>query len=83
VNFGAFTAFLSVNTCVVLDRVGGKRALNIGVGALAVAMVGAAASIWLIFSLSRTALTVGLIWLALGLLYVGLRSRAIRGGDAR
>ena len=83
VNFGAFTAFLSVNGCVVLDRVGGKRALNIGVGALAVAMVGAAASIWLIFSLSRTALTVGLIWLALGLLYVGLRSRAIRGGEAR
>jgi putrescine importer len=79
VNFGAFSAFLAVNACVVVDRVGGKRALDIGVSALAVAVVGATASIWLIFSLSRTALSVGLIWLTIGLLYVGLRSRAVRG----
>jgi putrescine importer len=78
VNFGAFSAFLAVNACVVIDRVGGKRALNIGVIALAVALVGAAASMWLLFSLSRTALTVGLIWLVVGLVYVGLRSRAVR-----
>jgi putrescine importer len=79
VNFGAFSAFLAVNSCVVIDRVGGKRALKIGVTALAVALVGAAASIYLICSLSRTALTVGLIWLVIGLVYVGLRSRAVRG----
>ena len=78
VNFGAFSAFLAVNACVVIDRVGGKRALKIGVLALAVALVGATASIWLIFSLSRTALTVGLTWLVIGLLYVGLRSRVVR-----
>jgi putrescine importer len=83
VNFGAFSAFLAVNACVVIDRVGGRRALNIGVISLAVAFVGAAASTWLIFSLSRTALTVGLIWLAIGLLYVGLRSRALRVSAAR
>ena len=78
VNFGAFSAFLAVNACVVIDRVGGKRALNIGVLALTVALVGAAASMWLLFSLSRTALTVGLTWLVVGLVYVGLRSRAVR-----
>jgi hypothetical protein len=78
VNFGAFSAFLAVNACVVIDRVGGRRALNIGVLALTVALVGAAASMWLLFSLSRTALTVGLIWLVVGLVYVGLRSRAVR-----
>jgi putrescine importer len=81
VNFGAFSAFLAVNACVVIDRVGGKRALNIGAVALAVALVGAAASAWLIFSLSRTALTVGLIWLTIGLVYVGLRSRVVRGAE--
>jgi putrescine importer len=80
VNFGAFSAFLAVNACVVIDRVGGKRALAVGAISLAVALVGAIASIWLIFSLSRTALTVGLVWLAVGLVYVGLRSRAVRGG---
>jgi putrescine importer len=83
VNFGAFSAFLAVNSCVVLDRVGGRRALNTGVISIAAALAGAAASTWLIYSLSRTALTVGLIWLALGLLYVGLRSRAIRARDAQ
>jgi hypothetical protein len=80
VNFGAFSAFLAVNACVVIDRVGGKRALAVGAISLAVALVGAIASTWLIFSLSRTALTVGLVWLAVGLVYVGLRSRAVRGG---
>jgi putrescine importer len=83
VNFGAFTAFLSVNACVVIDRVGGRRALNVSVTSLAVALVGAAASTWLIFSLSRTALAVGLIWLAIGLLYVGLRRQALRVSEAR
>jgi amino acid transporter len=78
VNFGAFSAFLAVNSCVVIDRVGRKRALHIGVLALAVALVGASASIWLIFSLSRTALTVGLIWLVIGLAYVGVRGRVVR-----
>jgi putrescine importer len=82
VNFGAFSAFLAVNACVVIDRVGGKRALSVGVISLAVALVGALASMWLIFSLSRTALTVGLVWLAVGLVYVGLRSRAVRSGGA-
>jgi len=83
VNFGAFSAFLAVNACVVLDRVGSRRALNVSAISLAAALVGATASIWLIFSLSRMALTVGMIWLTLGLLYVGLRTRAIRGGAAR
>jgi putrescine importer len=81
VNFGAFSAFLAVNACVVLDRVGSRRALNVSAISLAAALVGATASIWLIFSLSRMALTVGMIWLTLGLLYVGLRTRAIRGGS--
>jgi putrescine importer len=75
VNFGAFSAFLSVNICVVADRVGGKRALRVGIFSLLLACAGAAASAWLIFSLSRMALSVGLVWLLVGLCYVTYRRR--------
>ena len=67
VNFGAFSAFLTVNICVV--------ALRTGIIARVLAAAGAAASIWLIFSLSRMALTVGIVWLLIGVCYVAYQRR--------
>ena len=69
VNFGAFTAFMAVNACVVFDRSFGRRHLQVGWPAAGLAFAGAAASLWLIVSLSRTALSVGLAWLSIGLLF--------------
>ena len=83
VNFGAFSAFLMVNSCVVADRVAGKGALRVGIIAAVLAGAGAAASIWLLFSLSRLALTVGIVWLVVGLCYVGYqRRRSVAAGLA-
>jgi putrescine importer len=83
VNFGAFSAFLMVNICVVAAGVGGKGALRVGSIGLLMACAGAVASIWLIFSLSRLALTIGLTWLVVGLCYVAYqRRRAVATGLA-
>ena len=71
VNFGAFTAFLAVNLCVLFDHVGGRRELPGGWVKLLQAAAGAVAAAWLILSLRRTALAVGLFWLGL----VGLVGR--------
>ena len=83
VNFGAFSAFLMVNACVVADRVAGKGVLRVGIIAAVLACAGAVASIWLLFSLSRLALTVGIVWLLIGLCYVGYqRRRSVAAGLA-
>jgi putrescine importer len=83
VNFGAFSAFLMVNICVVADRLAGQGALRVGIIAAVLAGAGAAASVWLIFSLSRLALTVGSVWLVVGLCYVGYqRRRTVAAGLA-
>jgi putrescine importer len=78
VNFGAFSAFLSVNLCVLIDHLGGRRALGGGAGKLLLAGAGAAASGWLLVSLSGTAQTVGGVWLVLGLLYITGLTRGFR-----
>ena len=78
VNFGAFSAFFAVNACVVFDRSVGRRELQAGWLAVGLAFAGAAASLWLIVSLSRTALTVGALWLVVGVLFFVFRARAFR-----
>ena len=82
VNFGAFSAFLAVNACVVFDRSFGRRQLQVGWLTAGLAFAGAAASLWLIVSLSRTALTVGLVWFSLGLLFFIWRFRFFRTSPA-
>jgi putrescine importer len=77
VNFGAFTAFLSVNLCVLFDHVGGRRELPGGWVKLLQAAAGAVAAAWLILSLRRTALVVGLLWLGLGVAYWLVRTRGL------
>jgi amino acid transporter len=82
VNFGAFSAFLAVNACVVFDGSFGRRELRAGWPAAGLALAGAAASLWLIVSLSRTALTVGLVWFSLGMLFFAWRFRDVRTSPA-
>lgn len=78
VNFGAFSAFLAVNLCVLYDHGSGRRELGGGAPKLVFAALGALASLWLLASLQRTALTVGAGWLLLGLGYLILRTRGFR-----
>jgi amino acid transporter len=88
VNFGAFIAFLAVNVCVLVDHFGVRRELVGGGWKLLGSGAGALASLWLLVSLQRTALTVGCLWLAAGLLYLGYRTQGfrrawVRAGDGR
>ena len=75
VNFGAFSAFASVNLCVIHDHLGDRRALQGGAIKLLLAGAGASASIWLLWSLQGTALVVGLIWLTVGCAYLLVHTR--------
>jgi putrescine importer len=81
VNFGAFSAFLAVNLCVLIDQVSGRRELPGGAFKLIQAAAGALSTVWLLVSLHWNALTVGLLWLALGLGYLFLRARSLRRLD--
>jgi putrescine importer len=78
VNFGAFSAFLAVNICVLIDHLSQRRQLSGGAGKVLVAAAGALASMGLLASLGRIALTVGFAWLAIGLTYIGVLTSAYR-----
>jgi putrescine importer len=78
VNFGAFSAFLSVNLCVLIDHVSSRRELPGGAFKLIQAAAGAISTVWLLVSLHRSALTVGVLWLTLGLSYLFARARGLR-----
>jgi amino acid transporter len=75
VNFGAFTAFASVNLCVIYDHFSVRRALPGGAAKLILAAAGAAAAIWLLWSLQRTAVVVGFLWLTAGCAYLLVRTQ--------
>jgi len=81
INFGAFTAFASVNLCVIHDHLSGRRVLRGGALKLLLAGAGASAAIWLLWSLQTTAVVVGLIWLTVGCAYlvVGKRRKSASG----
>jgi len=78
VNFGAFNAFLAVNLCVLADQLLAKRRGAGGAWTLLQAGGGALASLWLLISLQKAALTAGGIWLAAGLVYLAYRTRGFR-----
>jgi putrescine importer len=75
VNFGAFTAFASVNLCVVYDHLSGRSVLPGGALKLLLAASGAGAAVWLLWSLQKTAVVVGLMWLSIGCVYLLARTR--------
>lgn len=72
VNFGAFTAFLAVDACVLWDHFTYRR-LSGGIGKLLIAGSGVLAMAWLLVSLHLAAIILGVCWLATGVLYA--RSR--------
>lgn len=78
VNFGAFTAFLAVNLCVLVDHASGRPQLPGGVWKLLQSSGGAIAASWLLLSLHKTALIVGAFWLSVGLTYLFHRTRGFR-----
>lgn len=77
VSFGALVAFSAVNLTVIkhyfVDE-GDKNVLN----NLVLPFVGFGLTVWLWTSLSGTALTIGLIWLAAGLLWLLVVTRGFR-----
>lgn len=75
VNFGAFSAFLAVNLCVLADHASGRRELPGGRLKLLQASAAAIVCLWLLVSLQRTALVVGGTWLAAGLAYLAWHTR--------
>ena len=72
INFGAFLAFTSVNLAVIARFFLGKRAKGLGglLGYLVVPVLGVLADLYLLVSLDSHALTLGLIWLAVGFAYL-------------
>ncbi|WP_445527375.1 APC family permease [Streptomyces cyslabdanicus] len=80
INFGAFTAFTSVNLSVIAmfarERRAGRR-LN-PLTHVAFPLIGAAVDVYLLTRLDGKAITLGLIWLALGVLYLAYLTRLFR-----
>ena len=80
INFGAFTAFTAVNLSVIAlflrRRRAGERVSVLGY--VVVPAVGAAVDVWLLTNLDGTAVTLGLVWLALGVVYLGVLTRGFR-----
>jgi amino acid transporter len=80
INFGAFTAFTAVNLSVIAlflrRRRAGERLPVLGY--VVVPAVGAAVDLWLLTNLDGTAITLGLVWLALGVVYLAVLTRGFR-----
>jgi putrescine importer len=80
INFGAFTAFTFVNLSVIATFVRGRRSGSGGrlLPNVVVPAVGALVDLWLLIHLDGRALTLGLIWLALGIAYLVYLTRGFR-----
>lgn len=77
INFGAFVAFICVNLSVVrLLWLGApRRSLGTVIGALVIPVLGALSNLWLLVSLDEHAKVLGLIWLAVGIVYLAYLTR--------
>jgi putrescine importer len=75
INFGAFTAFTFVNLSVIALylRKRGPVLTN-----LVFPVIGAVVDVWLLVHLDTIAVTLGLIWLGLGILYLAYLTRFFR-----
>lgn len=80
VSFGALVAFSAVNLSVIkhyfVDR--GRRSGADSVRFLVLPLIGFGLTVWLWTSLSSTALTIGLIWLAVGMAWLVWLTRGFR-----
>jgi putrescine importer len=80
INFGAFTAFTFVNLSVIAFFLRERRegTSRNPWAYLAAPGVGAVVDLWLLTRLDRNAITLGLVWLALGVGYLGIRTSGFR-----
>ncbi|OWJ64269.1 APC family permease [Inquilinus limosus] len=77
INFGAFVAFIFVNLSVIklLWLRAPEQSLGTVIGALVVPVMGALANLWLLVSLDEHAKLLGLVWLAVGIVYLAWLTR--------
>ncbi|MFD7710806.1 APC family permease [Streptomyces sp. NPDC059785] len=80
INFGAFLAFTLVNVCVIAAwrrhrRSGTTRRVLTHV---VLPVLGAAADVYLLTRLNHTAVLLGVVWLALGVVYLCVLTRGLR-----
>ena len=80
ISFGALAAFSMVNLAVVKHFIIDERRRDAKsiVLYLVLPIIGFALTVWLWLSLSALALTIGLIWVAIGIIYLGVLSRGFR-----
>lgn len=80
INFGAFLAFSCVNLAVVAQFYLRCRQPSLGdrLRYLLLPGVGMLADLWLLVSLDHKALTLGLVWLGIGMLYLGYLTGGFR-----
>ncbi|MGS2647726.1 amino acid permease [Streptosporangium sp. LJ11] len=80
INFGAFITFAFVNFSVIAHYVRERRAGRAPgvVPYVLVPAIGAGVNLWLLSRLDAHALTLGLIWLGLGLIYLTCLTRVFR-----
>ncbi|MEU4408666.1 APC family permease [Streptosporangium sp. NPDC023963] len=80
INFGAFTTFTFVNFSVIAHYVRERRAGRAPgvVPYVLVPAIGAGVNLWLLSRLDAHAVTLGLIWLGLGVIYLAYLTRMFR-----
>ncbi|KOV91488.1 APC family permease [Streptomyces sp. NRRL B-3648] len=80
INFGAFTAFTFVNVSVLATYVRRRRVGESPspLSYLVAPAIGAAVDLYLLYNLDGRALTLGLIWLSLGVVYLAYLTRMFR-----
>lgn len=80
INFGAFTTFAFVNLSVIAHYVRERRAGRAPavVPYVLAPAIGVGVNLWLLVHLDRQAVTLGLLWLGLGVIYLACLTRMFR-----
>ncbi|MEW2501306.1 APC family permease [Amycolatopsis sp. NPDC047767] len=79
INFGAFTAFTMVNVSVIATWIRTRHTASRNVLTWLVApVIGALVDLWLLVNLDGLALTFGLVWLGIGIVYLVALTRGFR-----
>ncbi|QYN16502.1 APC family permease [Amycolatopsis sp. DSM 110486] len=79
INFGAFTAFTMVNVSVIATWIRTRHTTSRNVLTWLIApAIGAVVDLWLLVNLDGLALTFGLVWLGIGIVYLVVLTRGFR-----
>ena len=81
VNFGALTAFFIVNVCVIVQcyfRDGNRQGIKNTIHFLILPMFGMLFIAYLWYNLEDIALKIGLVWAAIGILYLAIVTKGFR-----